>query len=231
MLLGVGIAGAGTFANTSLDKDIQERYTTHVKNSTTDDLSKILRQPGEVFLTVPALFGSYIFFKETSVGEWSQRSIRALAVGGPSALFLRGATGGLAPGEGDSNWEPFNDNHQKRAAKAAANETGDSNWEPFSDNHGVSAHSFIGAVPFITAAQMNDNPYLKSSFYTMSALPALSRINDNAHYFSQAALGWYLSFLSCRAVEKSQDKRKEEFSVYLVPFSNNGLAIMGTRSF
>ena len=207
MYLGFGIAGAGIFANTSLDREVQDRYNRNVQSSGTDDVSKVLRQPGEVFLTVPLLIGSYAFFSDTPVGDWSQRSLRALAVGGPSTLFLRSAMGGAAPSDGDSDWRPFH------------------------DRHGVSGHAFIGAVPFMTAAGMNENLYAKTSLYAISALPALSRINDNAHYFSQAALGWYIAYLSCNAVGKSSVKGGKEFSLYPVLLSNNGFALVGTMTF
>ncbi|MCX5846001.1 MAG: hypothetical protein NTW12_06545 [Deltaproteobacteria bacterium] len=203
--LGIGIAGAGVFANTSMDKDIQEKYTKNVKSATTDDFSHIFRQPGEVYLTIPALLGTYAVFKDTATGEWAQRSLRAIAVGAPGGLFMQWATGGSPPSEGHSDWRPFN------------------------DNEGLSGHAFIGAVPFITAARMNDNLYIKGALYAVSVLPALSRINDDKHYFSQAAIGWYLAFLSCSAVAKTEDQN--EYSFFILPLSHKGLAVMVSRSF
>lgn len=203
--LGIGIAGAGVFANTSMDKDIQEKYTKNVKSATTDDFSNVFRQPGEIYLTVPALIVTYAVFKDTSTGEWAQRSLRAVAVGAPAGLFMQWATGGSPPPEGHSDWRPFN------------------------DNEGLSGHAFIGAVPFITAAQMNDNLYIKGALYAVSVLPALSRINDDKHYFSQAALGWYLALLSCNAVTKTG--KQGGYTAFLLPLSHDGVAVMVSRSF
>jgi hypothetical protein len=202
--LGIGIAGAGVLANTSMDKDIQKKYTKNVKGSTTDDFSNVFRQPGEVYLTIPALIGTYAVFKDTSTGEWAQRSLRAVAVGAPAGLFMQWATGGSPP-EGHSDWRPLN------------------------DNEGLSGHAFIGAVPFITAAQMNDNLTIKGALYAVSVLPALSRINDDKHYFSQAALGWYLALLSCNAVTKTG--KQGEYTAFLLPLSHDGVAVMVSRSF
>jgi len=53
---------------------------------------------------------------------------------------------------------------------------GDSKWRPLKDSNGLSGHAFIGAVPFITAAKMNDNPYIKTILYGFSVLPGLTRI-------------------------------------------------------
>ncbi|MDI6889358.1 MAG: hypothetical protein QMC83_00235 [Thermodesulfovibrionales bacterium] len=78
-------------------------------------------------------------------------------------------------------------------------------------------------MPFITAAKMNDIQYLKAVFYGLSILPGLSRINDNKHYFSQVALGWYLAFLSCSAIEKTESKNRTKFLI--TPLSGNGVAV------
>jgi hypothetical protein len=78
-------------------KDIQEKYTRSVKSATTDDFSHIFRQPGEVYLTLPALLGTYAVFKDTATGEWAQRSLRAIAVGAPGGLFMQWATGNCPP--------------------------------------------------------------------------------------------------------------------------------------
>ena len=203
--LGIGIGCAGLFANTSMDGDIQEFYQDNLRSKATDDLSKILKIPGDIFVTPPVLLGTYLLFKDSSAGEWAQKSLRALAVGAPAGLFLQRAIGSSRPSERDSKWRPFN------------------------DANGVSGHAFIGAIPFITAAKMSENPYVKGLLYGLSALPGMSRINDNKHYFSQTALGWYLALLSCNAVEKTNVKSNTK--VAIVPFSNKGLLITINRSF
>jgi len=207
LLLGLGISVNGISANTHLDKDIQNSYSDHVKNSATDDLSTWVKQPGEGLYTIPALIGGYIFLRDTPVGDWSERSLRALAVGGPTTLFLQYAIGSESPTEGGSGWKPFQ------------------------SHNAVSGHAFVGSVPFITAAQMFDNIGLKITLYGVSILPAVSRINDNQHYFSQAFLGWYLGLLSCNAVYRTDHKDKETISVYPLSISGKGLGVIVTKSF
>jgi hypothetical protein len=34
-------------------------------------------------------------------------------------------------------------------------------------------------------------------------------VNDDAHYASQAFLGWSVAYLACSAVNKTEDDRKE----------------------
>jgi hypothetical protein len=55
---------------------------------------------------------------------------------------------------------------------------------------------------------MSENLYQKAIFYGLSTVTGLSRINDDRHYFSQVALGWYLAYLSCAAVEKGDDRQE-----------------------
>lgn len=203
--LGIGIGCAGLFANTSMDGDIQEFYQDNIRSDVTDDLSKILKIPGNIFITPPVLLGTYLLFKDSSTGEWAQKSLRAMAVGAPAGLLLQRVTGASRPSEGDSKWRPFN------------------------DANGLSGHAFIGAIPFITAAKMNENPYMKGLLYGLSVLPGLSRINDNEHYFSQTALGWYLALLSCNAVEKTDMKKDTRFAI--VPLSDRGVMITINRTF
>jgi hypothetical protein len=80
----------------------------------------------------------------------------------------------------------------------------DSRWKPGDDVNAVSGHAFIGAVPCIVAAQMCDDPYLRGLFYACSTFPAWSRVNDDAHYLSQACLGWYMAYLACRSIDRTE---------------------------
>ena len=101
-------------------------------------------------------------------------------MGAPPLLFLQVATGGSRPLEDHSRWHPFE------------------------DDNGVSGHAFVGAVPFLSAAGMTDSRPLKVLWVSASTLCGLSRINDDAHYLSQAAMGWWVAYLACRSVEETE---------------------------
>ncbi len=96
-----------------------------------------------------------------------ERSLRGSFVGAPPLIIMQQLTGGSRPTETDENSE----------------------WHPFRDKNGISGHAFMGSLPFITAAKMTDNRGYKVLFYAGSAIAPLSRVNDNAHYPSQVALG------------------------------------------
>ena len=209
--LGIGVAGAAVFANTGIDRYIRNKYQDDLRSHETDEATKIFNISGTalVLVTVPVYIGTYgagLLLHNSTMEEWAQKSLRATVVGGPALLFLATATGGDRPTEGDSHWKPFQ------------------------NIHGVSGHAYIGAVPFITAAKMSENPYQKAIFYGLSTFTGLSRINDDKHYFSQVALGWYLAYLSCAVVEKGNDRREGRVHVQLAPVPK-GIAITVQKTY
>jgi hypothetical protein len=119
-------------------------------------------------------------------GDWGGRTSRAYLTGAPPMLMAQWMTGASRPGESNRG----------------------SDWAPFEDTNGVSGHSFIGAVPWITAAQMAESPYLKASLYAGSTLAGWSRINDDAHYSSQVVLGWWMAYLAADAVNNTEVERR-----------------------
>ena len=116
------------------------------------------------------------------LGEFGDRTTRALLVGGPPLLALQYLTGGGRP----SAYED------------------ESYWRPFRGSHGASGHAFMGAVPFLTLAGMTDDPLAKCFFYACSPWTGVTRINDNVHYLSQVWLGWWMAYLACDAVNKTE---------------------------
>jgi hypothetical protein len=180
--LGAGVAAAGLLANSSADREAHEYFQNDLRNGATDSISDVGRVTGDVLVAVPLLFGAYALSGEGAVKSWAADSLRAFLVGAPAGLFLQYATGASRPEEGSSGWKPFR------------------------GNNGLSGHAFTGAVPFITAAKRQESLAMKSLFYGLSVLPGFSRINDEKHYLSQVALGWYLAYLSADVIENKGKK-------------------------
>jgi hypothetical protein len=207
--LGIGIAVHGLFANTNMDRYIRDRYQENIRSDGTDRAAKIARVPGEVLVAMPVYIGIYGaggLLPNPTIRDWAQKSFRATVVGAPALAFLALAIGSDRPTDGDSKWRPFH------------------------GSHGVSGHAFFGGVPFITAAKMTENPYHKGVFYGLSTFAGLSRINDDLHYFSQAALGWYLAYLSCDVVLNTDKGRKGKTDIAFVPVGM-GFAVAFRRDF
>jgi|GEM_PF-6648002 len=187
--LGLGVGAAAIFANTALDNDIQKWYQEDVRSSGTDDFSSFCKVFGEGKYAIPVCAGFALVGSACDqyplgdvLGEFGSRATRGYLVGAPPMLFMQYFLGASRPGETSHG----------------------SYWKPFDDNNAVSGHSFVGAVPFITAAKMTDNRLMKAGYYFCSVLPAWSRINDDSHYFSQAFLGWWMAYLACEAIEDTE---------------------------
>ena len=200
--LGVGVAGAGVLANSSADREVHEYFQDNLRSGATDAFSDGARVPGDVLVAIPLLFGTYALAGNGAVKSWAGDSLRALFVGAPAGLFIQYATGASRPEEGGSGWKPFK------------------------GNNGLSGHTFVGAVPFITAAKRQESLPMKSLFYGLSVLPGLSRMNDEKHYLSQVALGWWLAYLSTGVLDTTH--MKTSFSVSPFP---SGLGIYLSASF
>jgi membrane-associated phospholipid phosphatase len=190
-LFAAGLSVAAVTANTAIDGDIRDWYQDSVRSGTTDNVAKVVKNFGEWHYTVPAFFGVAVLGELTSntkpgsiAGEWAERCLRITLLGAPPTGVFQLVLGSSRPEEGSSHWRPFH------------------------DNNGVSGHAFIGAIPFLAAATMTDNPYLKYPLYVASTFTALSRINDNAHYFSQALLGWWISFLAAQSVDRTDLQKR-----------------------
>ncbi len=187
--VGAAVAIAAPLANTHADQGIRDWYQRAAGNGQShaaDQTANVFRQIGEYQYAVPVYFAmslsGFLCDDLATVGEFGNRSLRALAVGAPTVGVLQYGLGSDRPFAQDSHWQPFQ------------------------SNHGVSGNAFVGAVPFLTAASMTDSPALKTLFVLGSFGPAWSRIHTDDHYFSQAFLGWSIAYLSVQSVNQTESK-------------------------
>jgi hypothetical protein len=207
--LGVAFGVGAVVANTNMDRSIQDWYQQRIRTDDGDRVSKVVKEYGNGLYVVPISVAAAILGDrfsadgETSpIGTWGQRATRAYLAGGSLLLVSQWVTGGSRPTEDDSHWRPFH------------------------DNNGVSGHAFIGAVPFLTAGRMcEDNPFARYLLYAASALPALSRVNDNAHYPSQAFLGWFLAWEATSAVMETDRSDRHVSVAPMIIGDTYGLAL------
>lgn len=190
--LAAGVGAAAALANSDADRSIHHWYRDRVRERGLDDAATAASWIGQLWVVVPigmetaALCShapeNYQF--DGGAWEWSNRTLRAASIGFPPVVALYGLTGASRPDRDDSRWRPFH------------------------DVHGVSGHTFIGAVPFLTAAQMSDSYLLKAPLIAGSFLTGWSRMHDDRHYFSQIALGWWIAYLSVRSVGETQEEHR-----------------------
>ena len=184
--------GAGAImANTGFDVTMQDAWQRGVEPTSLGTFFSGCKDIGEGRYVLP-IFGAaaatgLIFEGNPAgdvVGEWGSRSLRMFVVGAPPLYAMQWVTGASRPDEG----------------------TAGSRWHMFNDNNGVSGHAFVGALPFLAAAEMVESPLLKGTLYVCSTFVGFSRMTDNAHYPSQVFLGWYLAWASARAVSGTETR-------------------------
>ncbi len=203
------LAPAAAFANSDWDADIGNWYQYHVRSAATNRASDFFRPLGNGYYTIPVyvsakLLGEY-FPDEPGMallGEFGDRTSRALLVGAPPFLALQYLTGGGRPSEIED----------------------ESYWRPFRGSHGASGHAFMGAIPFLTLADMADNPLSKFFCFACSPWAGVTRINDNVHYLSQVWLGWWMAYLACDAVSKTES---QQGPLVITPLITPGMAGVG----
>jgi len=206
--MGVGFLAIGGIANSDLDEDFQNTYQDDIRGKTTDDHAEIAKLFGEGKYLMPAALlasGLSYFDPDSVVGEWGENTARAYIVGLPAMIAMQNVTGGSRPSD-----------------------LAGSKWRPFNDENGVSGHSFVGAVPFLTIAHMTDNNFIKYASFVASGLTAWSRTNDHQHYFSQSLFGWYMAYESVGAVF---DTNKTKSNMAIVPIINDdfyGVMVSGS---
>ncbi len=189
--LAYGLAAGSVLANTSLDEDFQDWYRADVRGSWGDDFASFTNTFGEGKIFIPAYAGlaavSLLAWDRPSdsvIGDFSWRTTRGYLVGAPPVLFTQFLLGASRPKETASG----------------------SHWKPFDDVNAVSGHAFVGAVPFLTAANMVDNKLLKGGLYLGSTFTAWARLNNDRHYLSQVCLGWWMAYLACRSVDGTDQR-------------------------
>jgi hypothetical protein len=194
---GAGFGVGALMANTNIDHEIHRTVQSRIRNANSDEWFEYFhasKELGNPLYAVPILVSAWFVGSqlEESVpamhfaGDWGERSVRGYLLGVPHVLALQSLTGGSRPGERSYQ----------------------SHWRPLADDNGVSGHGFVSALPFITAAKLTERPVLKGLFYFASAMGPLSRINDDAHYPSQAFLGWWVALTAASAVERSDGTTK-----------------------
>jgi membrane-associated phospholipid phosphatase len=206
--------GAGALmANTGFDDTMQAAWIRGVEPTSVGTFFSDCKDIGEGRYLLP-IFGvaaatGLVFeghpFGDV-VGEWGGRSLRMFVVGAPPLYVLQMATGASRPAENVG-----------------------SKWHFWNDNNGVSGHAFVGAIPFLAAADMVESPLLKGTLYVCSTFVGFSRMTDNAHYPSQVFLGWYLAWASARAVDATE-MHFAGMEVQVVPLPIGDLGGMGVTT-
>ena len=204
--LACGFAVGAVLANTDADQKIRDWYQRDVRSKESGRLGLVAKGFGNGAYVIPAMTAGWLVGEVEydtvwgqTIGEWGERSIRSAIVGTPPMLLMQYVTGGSRPSDPNPH----------------------SAWRPFGDNNGVSGHSYICALPFINAAKMTDEWPLKVGLYACSTICGWSRIDCDAHYTSQAILGWWMAYCAAAAVDET-GPRDSHWDISPWPMTNGG---------
>jgi hypothetical protein len=196
--LGVVVAVAAPLANTHADQGIRDWY----QRQAVGNRPYYLREDG--FNDFFDHAGDWQYTLPIYLGAWAlgERTLRAMLVGAPASVVLQYGLGGGRPGEG-------------------------SHWRPFQDCNTVAGHGFVGAVPFLTAASMTRCRPLRWALFAASFGTTWTRIDRDAHYFSQAMLGWTIAYLATQSVNMTElEMRRVQITPIEMPQGGGGIGVL-----
>lgn len=199
----VGLAIAGTLANTTLDSNLQRYWQAQIRSDLTNNISdafefyskaaqwKISLPLYLVSMSLTSLKLGSPFLEE--IACWGNHSLRTLLLAAPQQAVLTQLLGSGRPPDQSPHWQ----------------------WTKH--DRAVSGHAFYGAIPFLNLAEQHPSPLIKVTGYALSVLPALARLNQNKHYTSQVFLGWWLAFSATRFVWHANIVRKPQLTYFMLP--------------
>ncbi len=222
MRLGIVFTSGAISANVKIngetvDERVRNWYQNDIRSADSDNFSKMAKNFGNGELVVPiamAMASSELFWGDSHLSRWGNTATRAYLVGLPSMWLSERLTGASRPSE------------NRGTSKFTS-----SQWSPMKDEDGVSGHAFVGAVPFLAlSANYPDEPWIKYPAYVASTAAALSRVNDDKHYLSQAVLGWYFAYEAVNAVTETNEINNK-YSVFTPVLMGDGIGIVYTKIF
>jgi hypothetical protein len=191
--LAMGVAVTAPIANTSADQHFRDWYQAKWGNNTQlNNAAGYFYNLGLGQYVIPAAVagGALSMWIESywpavdPISEWFGRTLRAWATGSPTLLVMQYALGAGRPYEMASHYSPMK------------------------YDNSASGHAFMGSIPFLTAAEMVDNPLLKGVFVAGSLLTPWCRIQDDAHYLSEVILGYWIAWRAVEAVTQTQHQHR-----------------------
>jgi hypothetical protein len=212
--LALVVAVAAPLANTHADQSIRDWYVHEVVDRRAyifreRPVNEFFSRAGDWQITVPLCLGAWAvgsFLDDRpafgAAGQWGERTLRAMLVGAPATLVLQYGLGGGRPGEG-------------------------SHWRPFEDANTVAGHGFIGAVPFLTAASMTRCRPLRWTLFAASFGTTWTRMDRDAHYFSQCLIGWSIAYLATQSVSMTEmEMRRVQITPLEMPQGGAGIGVV-----
>lgn len=215
----LGILIAGTAALTIVDEQIRD-----ISQNNKDEVPEVFKDfgwyfgnPQNYFLANTGLYTFGLLTKNEKIRKTSVLIISSSFTTGLIQSLGKSAIGRARPGSGFDNYEfnPF---------------SGQSTYRSFPSGHTVLAITMSHSI-----AKQFENPWVKAGIYTIGAIPPISRLIDDAHWFTDIAFSTVLSIIVVDCIDNylnTEDayeypKQKKQIS-WNLRFSPNQIGIVGT---
>lgn len=215
----LGILLGGTAALTFTDESIRE-----FAQNQSEDFPGVIRDfgwyfgsPQNYFMANAGLYGFGLFTKNENLRRISVLIISSSLTTGFIQSLSKGLIGRARPGT----------------------EVGHLSFKPFSNDAGYrsfpSGHTVLSITMAHSIAKQFDNPWVKAGIYTIGAIPPISRIIDDAHWFSDIAFSTVLSIFVVDAIDKFlfgseayEGPKKEKAISWNFRIGTNQIGFVGT---
>ncbi|WP_411895544.1 phosphatase PAP2 family protein [Winogradskyella sp. A2] len=140
--------------------------------------------PQNYFIANAGLYSFGLFTKNENIRRVSVLIISSSLTTGLIQTFTKNAVGRARPetGEGHLTFKPF---------------ANDSGYRSF-----PSGHTILSVTMAHSIAKQFENPWVKAGIYTIGAIPPISRLIDDAHWFTDIAFSTVLSIFVVDAIDK-----------------------------
>jgi membrane-associated phospholipid phosphatase len=196
-----------------VDEDIQQ-WVQENRGSTTDEIARYAKPFGDYKLVAPSLLAALAY------GHFGKREgIKNTAVMGIKSFLITGIITQTLKYTG----------HRHRPSSGDPFDTWDGpsflgGNDSFPSGHASTAFSVLTVV----ALEYKDYPVVSPLAYGIASLTALSRINDNNHWASDAFFGSAIGYFTARAVVGSHEK-DGKIAFYPVIHDDGGLLVLAYK--
>lgn len=192
------------------DEDIQ-KWAQDNRDGNSDDIANFAEPFGNGFYTLPPLGILYLyghFFENNKARRAGLLSLESFVVTGIFTQIIKFS------------------GHRHRPNDSDSHDTWDGPGFSTSDLSFPSGHSSSAfAIATVLASEYDDNILIPLSLYSIAALTALSRVNDNAHWASDVFFGSAIGYFTAKAIIGLHDNKKDR-SVTVLPVINDRQAAL-----
>jgi len=91
---------------------------------------------------------------------------------------------------------------------------GKDTFDPFNSNRSYhsfpSGHAMLAFTNAYAIAKQFKNPWIKAGIYTVGAIPGISRLWEDQHWFSDVALGIAISIFTVESIDRYLDRKYDQ---------------------